>query len=91
MTADRHVIFLGVFLLIVAVLNGRTCSAQEAPAASIAAQTRLQGYRCDEPVSAERDAALSKPDEAVWVLKCANATYRIRLVPDMAARVEQLQ
>jgi hypothetical protein len=55
----------------------------------LAAQIRRQGYRCDGPLTAERDAERSKPDEAVWVLKCANATYRIRLVPDMAARVER--
>jgi hypothetical protein len=52
--------------------------------------TRAQGYRCDVRVSAERDPALSRPDEAVWILKCQNATYRVRLIPDMAARVEQL-
>ena len=42
------------------------------------------------PVSAERDAALSRPDEAVWILKCQNASYRVRLIPDLAARVEPL-
>jgi hypothetical protein len=42
------------------------------------------------PVTAERDSALSRPDEAVWILKCQNATYRVRLIPDLAARVEQL-
>jgi hypothetical protein len=68
-------------------------SAQQAgmPAETIAAQVRLQGHRCDEPLSATRDTALSKPNEAVWVLKCANATYRLRLIPNMAARVERLE
>jgi predicted trehalose synthase len=60
------------------------------PAETIAAQVRLQGHRCDEPLSATRDTARSKPNEAVWVLKCANATYRLLLIPNMAARVEQL-
>ena len=63
----------------------------EMPAETIAAQVRLQGHRCDEPLSATRDTALSKPNEAVWVLKCANATYRLRLIPNMAARVERLE
>jgi hypothetical protein len=35
------------------------------PAETIAAQVRLQGHRCDEPLSATRDTALSKPNEAV--------------------------
>ena len=63
----------------------------EMPADSIAAQVRLQGHRCDEALSAARDTALSKPNEAVWVLKCANATYRVRLMPNMAAGVERLE
>jgi predicted trehalose synthase len=61
------------------------------PAETIAAQVRLQGHRCDEPLSATRDTARSKPNEAVWVLKCANATYRLRLIPNMAATVERLE
>ena len=56
----------------------------------LAAQLRDQGYACDQPQSAERDVQASTPDEAVWVVQCENAKYRIRLVPDMAAKVEQL-
>jgi len=56
-----------------------------------AAQVRLQGHRCDEPLSATRDNALSKPNEAVWVLKCANAGYRLSVIPNMAAKVERLE
>jgi hypothetical protein len=41
-------------------------------------------------VTAQRDAQLSKPDETVWNLRCGNASYRMRLTPDMAARVEKL-
>ena len=65
-------------------------AAEEMPAEVIAAQIRRQGYRCDGSLNAERDAERSKPHEAVWVLKCENATYRIRIVPNMAAQVEQL-
>ena len=65
-------------------------AAEEMPAETIAAQIRRQGYRCDGSLNAERDAERSKPGEAVWVLKCENATYRIRIVPKMAAQVEQL-
>jgi hypothetical protein len=56
----------------------------------LAAQLRDQGYACDQPQSAERDAQGSTPDEAVWVVQCENDKYRMRLVPDMAARVERL-
>ena len=90
MNADRYPVF-GSLLAIVLILNGPTCLAQQTPADGIAAQIRAQGYRCDDPISAERDAALSRPDEAAWILKCQNATYRIRLIPDMAAKVEVVE
>ena len=66
-------------------------AAGEAPKDVLAAQIRLQGVACDKPLSAVRDAKRSKPDHAVWVLKCSNATYRVSRIPDMAAKVERLQ
>jgi hypothetical protein len=66
-------------------------AAGETPQTVLAAQIRMQGVPCDKPLSAVRDAKRSKPDHAVWVLKCSNATYRISRFPDMAAKVEQLQ
>jgi hypothetical protein len=60
------------------------------PAEIVATQIRRQGYKCDKPVNAERDRAPSKPNEAVWVLRCDSATYRVRLHPDMAAQVERI-
>ena len=63
-------------------------SAEEMPAEIIAAQIRDQGYSCDKALSAKRDGERS--DDAVWILKCENAEYRVRLVPDMAAHVERL-
>jgi hypothetical protein len=63
-------------------------AAEEMPPEIIAAQIRDQGYSCDKPLSAKRDGERS--DDAVWTLKCQNATYRVRLVPDMAAHVERL-
>jgi hypothetical protein len=56
----------------------------------LAAQLRDQGYSCDQPQSAERDVQASTPDEAVWVVQCENDKYRMRLDPDMAAKVERL-
>jgi|SRR5450631_3932312 hypothetical protein len=66
-------------------------AAGETPQAILAAQIRMQGVACDKPLSAVRDAKRSKPDHAVWVLKCSNANYRISRIPDMAAKVERLQ
>jgi len=66
-------------------------SAQEPTKDLLAAQIRDQGYHCNSPLSAKKDLRRSKPDEAAWVLRCRDATYRIRLVPDMAARVQRLK
>ena len=63
-------------------------AANEVPAEIIAVQIREQGYSCDKALSAERERPES--DDAVWILKCENATYRVRLIPDMAAKVEKL-
>lgn len=65
-------------------------SAQESPKDIIAAHIRNQGYACDAPQVATRDRSASKPNAAVWLLKCRNASYRVRLVPDMAAGVEKI-
>ena len=63
---------------------------QDTPKEIIADQIALQGYSCVKPISAERDLQLSKPNEAVWLLKCEKATYRVQLIPDMAAKVERI-
>jgi hypothetical protein len=56
----------------------------------LAAQIRTQGFACDKPREATRDAKLSRPNYVVWVLKCENATYRIGRYPNLAAKVEKL-
>jgi hypothetical protein len=61
----------------------------ESPKDDIAAQIRAQGYACDQPQSVTRDSQASKPDEEVWLLRCKGASYRVRLIPDMAAQVER--
>jgi len=60
-------------------------------ASPLAAQIRIQGFACEKAVGAVKDAKRSKPDHAVCVLKCSNATYRISRYPDLAAKVEVLQ
>ena len=67
-----------------------SASNDETAADVVATQIRAQGYLCKEPSDATRDQTASAPDEAVWILNCENATYRVRLVPDMAAQVEKL-
>ena len=62
----------------------------ESPKDDIAAQIRAQGYACDQPQSATRDPQASRPDEEVWLLRCEGASYRVRLIPDMAAQVERI-
>ncbi len=61
---------------------------EEMPAEIIAVQIREQGYACDKALSAKREHP--ELDDAVWILKCDNASYRVRLIPDMAAKVERL-
>lgn len=65
-------------------------ASEETPKDFVAAQIRRQGFACDKPQSATKDEKLSMPDQAVWVLTCENATYQVRLIPHMAAKVEQL-
>ena len=62
----------------------------EVPPDIIAVQIRKQGYACTNPQSAKRDTQASKPDAPVWILTCDNATYRVRLVGNMADHVEKM-
>jgi hypothetical protein len=75
-----------VFVLLV-----QDASAQESTKGLLAAQARAQGYSCDKPISAKKDAKRSRPDEAFWVLRCEHKTYTMRLTPDMAARIQRLK
>ena len=52
---------------------------------------RREGYRCDKPITTTRDVADSVPEEEAWILKCKNATYRVRLLPHSLSHVEILQ
>ena len=79
-------------LLMMLSLSSQLAIAEDAenPKDDIAAQIRRQGYACDQPQSATRDVQASKPDEAVWLLSCEGASYRVRLTPNMAAQVERI-
>lgn len=56
----------------------------------LADQIRSQGYACSNAISAEL-AAESVPEEPIYLLKCENATYQIRLIPDQAAKVIRIE
>lgn len=94
-------LFAGVVLLAASLLTGSRShsglmispaqAAEETPKDELAAQIRTQGFACDRPLRATRDAKRSRPDYAVWVLKCGNATYRVSRAPDMAAKVQPLE
>lgn len=56
----------------------------------IATQIRRQGFECKNPQKAERDQTTGNPDDPTWTLTCENATYRVHLIPNMAAKVELL-
>ena len=62
----------------------------EIPPDIIAVQIRKQGYKCTNPSKAKRDPEASKPDLPVWILTCENATYRVRLVGNMADHIEKM-
>jgi hypothetical protein len=62
---------------------------EEKPAEIVAAQVRTQGFRCDAALGAERVS--STANEAKWILRCTNATYRVRLTPNMGARVQPIR
>ena len=77
----------GMMLVALCVGAADIAIAQETPVNIIAVHVRQQGYACNEPRRAERNMQASKPNEAVWILVCENATYRVTLVPNMAARI----
>lgn len=56
----------------------------------LADQLRSQGYPCARALGSQRDGDTSNRDESVWILKCSDGTYRVRLIPDMAAKVEKI-
>jgi hypothetical protein len=68
----------------------QTVANTEVPPDIIAVQIRKQGYECKNPSKAERDPQESRPDLPVWILTCENATYRVRLVGNLADRVDRM-
>jgi hypothetical protein len=68
-----------------------TPAAAQSTADLLAAQVRSQGYPCDRALHARRNKKLSRPDLSDWTLTCNNAVYRMRLDPDIAARITKIK
>jgi hypothetical protein len=79
------------FLSAPAAAQSNTSQAESEAADDVATQIREQGYDCKNPTNVKRDQKASEPDETAWILTCKNASYRVRLVPDMAAEVEKIE
>jgi hypothetical protein len=95
-----HKLLWSIFLAAAVALFSPAVQAQPATGTPVAAETlqsmlavaiRAEGFTCDKPLRAARDAKRSRPDRGVWVLKCSNAMYRITRSPDIAAKVEPLR
>ena len=56
----------------------------------VATTVRSLGHPCEHPERATRDPAVSLPDQAAWILECANARYWVRYDNDEPAEIRQL-
>lgn len=83
------------FAIVPALILGASltsdAAAEEQVAEVIAVHVRDQGHPCKDAKTAERDPEASRPGEEAWILHCSNATYRVRLVPDMSAHIERIE
>ena len=86
----RHLFALAITGAFSVTANALPARAQS-PQDDLAAQVRIQGFACDRAQGAIRDKKRSKPDYAVWVLKCSNAVYRVSRAPDMLAKIQVLR
>jgi len=91
MNKTSYIAALGSGLTVALMAWGAYAGNDESPVEIIAAQIRDQGYVCEKPQSAKEDRAQSAPNETVWILDCESGTYRVTLVPDLAAKVELLK
>jgi hypothetical protein len=90
MTKQATILKAALFL---ACASGAPALAQsEAEAArDVADQVRSQGNKCADPVQATRDPQESAPLLPVWILECADAKYKVRIVPDQGAEIDPIE
>jgi hypothetical protein len=62
----------------------------EPPMDLLASQLRDQGFECKNPKKAKEEPKESAPHETVWLVDCDDASYRMTVVPDLAAKVQKL-
>ena len=67
-----------------------SAAAQDTDLSIVADQVRSQGFACDNPTAAARIVDASLPDQQVYKLSCDGVSYRVHLIPDMAAEVTKL-
>ena len=89
MDKTLHLAIFG-FTFIVGIGPAMSQSADEPTRDLLASQIRDQGFTCEKPKGAQREVKESRPNETVWILTCENDTYRMTVIPDMAAKVEKL-
>jgi hypothetical protein len=92
---SRH--WVASFWMIAAALSPGAALAQDTPPAEeesakdiVATTVRSRGHPCEQPERAVRDPAASLPDQAAWILTCANARYWVRYDNSLPAEVRQL-
>lgn len=83
----RKIVFAA---LLMAIAQPIAVRAQDPDMSIVAAQVRSQGFACDTPSAIELLADESQPDQAVYKLACDSATYRVKLIPDMAAEISKI-
>ena len=64
--------------------------AQEDPKDIVATAVRQNGHQCDNPQSAEPDPEHSAPDQKAWIIRCENASYRVKFMGDTGTVVEPI-
>lgn len=96
-TTPRRSIALKVYPArsIVIFMLGLICPAQAAPKTEakdiVSIQIRAQGLPCTNPTQAIRDIEDSSRDEMAWVITCREATYRVKLIPHVGAKIEIIE
>ena len=84
--AAQILVVVASTLVVPASLQAADTEAAKVTAAAI----RVQGMPCTEPVTAQRDAAASKPDQPVWLVACSDGRYRVHFAGETKPRIERL-
>lgn len=75
-------------LMIGAIAWADLALSQEDPTDIVAAAVRQRGYQCEQPEGARPDPDNTSPDEKAWIIRCENATFRVKFMGDTGAKVE---